>query len=89
MPGKGNSSSEEYWAVVGVWVGGRHHTGPHVGPYLTKVGLLNNLLVRSVLGVGLCVCLASFGFRLVSFQIVKADVPCAYDRPEAGLLPLA
>lgn len=74
---------------MGGWVGGHHQTGPHVGPYLKKGGLLNNLTGRSVLGVGLCVCLASFGFRLVSFQIVKAQVRCANDRPEDGLLSLA
>lgn len=89
VPRKGNPSSKEYRAVVGVWVGGHHQTGHHAGPYLKKLGLLNNLLVLSVLGVGLCVCLASFGFRLVSFQIVKAQVLCANDRPEAALLSLA
>lgn len=74
VPRKGNPSSEEYWAVVGVWVGGHHQTGHHAGPYLKKLRLLNNLLVRSVSGVGLCVCLASFGFRLVSFQIDRKSV---------------
>ena len=51
---------------------------------ISKVGLLNNLIVRSVL---CCVVrFALFLFCCVSFQIVKADVPCAYDRPEDRFL---